>query len=148
MEQKTIKEWLETLPEPYRTQALENTKDLAPNRLTEYTSSLPDALFCAFAWGKSPEGNEYWTEVSIRASKVEFDTTQDAVQDKQVGGSHYKDMAIQPSEFIAQNNLGWYEGNVIKYVCRHQAKNGLQDLKKAIHYLELAIEHYYGDSSR
>lgn len=66
-------------------------------------------------------------------------------KDKQVGGEHYKKMSIQPSEFIVKNNLGWYEGNAVKYICRHQAKGGRQDLEKAIHYLELALQQYYPD---
>jgi hypothetical protein len=63
---------------------------------------------------------------------------------KQEGGSHYKNMIIQPVEFIVKNNLAFLEANVIKYVCRHRNKNGLEDLNKAIHYLELAKELYYG----
>jgi hypothetical protein len=58
----------------------------------------------------------------------------------QVGGDHYKKMAIQPVEFIRANNIGYFEGNVIKYVCRHQNKDGLRDLKKARHYLDMLIE--------
>lgn len=60
--------------------------------------------------------------------------------DKQEGGSHYKDMAIQPAEFIMANDIGFCEGNVIKYVCRHELKNGVEDLKKARHYLDMKIE--------
>jgi len=63
---------------------------------------------------------------------------------KQVGGNHYKNMPIQPIEFIVKNNLDWFQGNIIKYTCRHAAKNGKQDLEKVIHYAQLAIEHYYG----
>ena len=59
--------------------------------------------------------------------------------DKQVGGNHYKDFAIQPIEFIVKNNLGFIEGNVIKYICRWRKKNGLEDLEKAKHYVELLI---------
>lgn len=65
-------------------------------------------------------------------------------KDTQVGGDHYKDMIIQPSEFISKNNLGWYEGNAIKYISRHKQKGGKQDLEKALHYLQLAINEYYG----
>lgn len=61
----------------------------------------------------------------------------------QVGGAHYKDMAIQPSEFIHRNRIPFLEGNVIKYVCRHKAKNGRQDIEKAIHYLNLLLEWEY-----
>ncbi len=67
--------------------------------------------------------------------------------DKQQGGSHYKDMVIQPVEFIVKNNLAFLEANVVKYVCRHRNKNGLEDLNKAIHYLQLAKELYYGDNN-
>lgn len=61
----------------------------------------------------------------------------------QVGGAHYKSFAIQPSEFIHRNGIGFLEGNVIKYVCRHKAKNGRQDIEKAIHYLQLLLEWEY-----
>ena len=64
---------------------------------------------------------------------------------KQEGGNHYKDMAIQPVEFITANNLGFLEGNVVKYICRHHAKNGAEDIKKAIHYCELLLQTKYGD---
>ena len=57
----------------------------------------------------------------------------------QVGGSHYKDMQIQPVEFIHANGIGYMEGNVIKYVSRWHKKNGIADLEKAKHYIELLI---------
>lgn len=58
----------------------------------------------------------------------------------QVGGSHYKNMTVQPVEFIEKNNLGFCVGNIIKYVCRYKDKNGIEDLKKARHYIDLLIE--------
>ena len=58
----------------------------------------------------------------------------------QEGGAHYKNCAIQPVEFIHANGLGFCEGNVVKYVARWRSKNGLEDLKKARHYLDLLIE--------
>jgi hypothetical protein len=60
--------------------------------------------------------------------------------DIQVGGGHYKDMPIQPVEFIYANALGYFEGNVIKYVSRWRKKNGVADLEKARHYIDLLIE--------
>lgn len=65
---------------------------------------------------------------------------------RQVGGNHYADLAIQPSEFIHRNRLNWCEANAIKYVCRHRSKNGRQDIEKAIHYLELLLEWEYPDA--
>lgn len=67
--------------------------------------------------------------------------------DKQEGGSHYKDFPIQPIEFIMANDIPFCEGNVIKYVVRHGSKNGLEDLYKAKHYLELLIENYNKENS-
>jgi hypothetical protein len=60
-------------------------------------------------------------------------------QDRQVGGKHYKTFRIQPYEFISKNNLSFFQGNVVKYVCRYLNKNGIQDLEKIIHYCELEI---------
>jgi len=70
----------------------------------------------------------------------------DSALDKQVAGTHYKSMAIQPVEFITRNSIGFLEGNIIKYVCRHHAKNGVDDIRKAIHYCELLLETKYGEN--
>lgn len=64
----------------------------------------------------------------------------DSPLERQVGGQHYKSMKIQPIEFIQANNLGFEEGNAVKYICRWKNKNGVQDLEKAIHYIQLLIE--------
>jgi hypothetical protein len=60
--------------------------------------------------------------------------------DMQVGGNHYKDKAIQPWDYIIANDLGYLEGNVVKYVSRWKNKNGIEDLKKAQHYLAKLLE--------
>ena len=64
--------------------------------------------------------------------------------DKQVGGSHYKDCVIQPVDYIVKNNLDFLEGNVVKYITRHKTKNGIEDIRKVIHYAELILEKKYG----
>lgn len=66
-------------------------------------------------------------------------TVEDALS-KQVAGNHYKDMPIQPVEFIHANALGYFEGNVVKYISRWRKKGGVADLEKAKHYVELLIE--------
>ena len=58
----------------------------------------------------------------------------------QVGGTHYKDLAIQPVEYIHANGLGYFEGNVVKYVSRWRDKGGIPDLEKARHYIDLLIQ--------
>ena len=63
---------------------------------------------------------------------------------EQEGGSHYKNFAIQPVEYIHHNGLGYIEGNVVKYVTRHRSKGQAADIRKAIHYLELILEMEYG----
>ena len=59
---------------------------------------------------------------------------------QQVGGAHYATKAIQPWDFIIANNLGYLEGNIVKYVSRWKDKGGIEDLKKAQHYLQKLIE--------
>ena len=58
----------------------------------------------------------------------------------QVAGSHYKSKAIQPWDYIASNGLGYFEGNIVKYVSRWRDKGGVDDLRKAQHYLQKLIE--------
>jgi hypothetical protein len=58
----------------------------------------------------------------------------------QVGGDHYKNKAIQPVEYIHANRLGFCEGNIVKYVTRWRDKNGIADLEKARHYLDILIQ--------
>ncbi len=63
-----------------------------------------------------------------------------SAMESQVGGSHYKDMAIQPVEFLHKNDIGYMEGCAIKYLCRWRSKGGIEDLEKAKHFIELLIE--------
>jgi hypothetical protein len=68
--------------------------------------------------------------------------------ENQIGGKHYRNMKIQPAEFINENKLLFAEGNAIKYICRHSVKGKRQDIEKAIHYLEMILERDYdADSS-
>ena len=79
-----------------------------------------------------------WRPVVVDSEKVE------TALDTQLGGEHYKKYAIQPVEFITKNKLGFLEGCVIKRICRYENKNGLEDLKKAKHEIDLLIELKYG----
>ena len=63
-------------------------------------------------------------------------------KNKQIGGTHYFDMKIEPLEYIDANVLGFAEGNIIKYVSRYKTKNGLEDLKKARFYINHLIKNY------
>jgi hypothetical protein len=71
---------------------------------------------------------------------VRCTTTEEKPLHYQVAGDHYKDMPIQPVEYIHANALGYLEGNVVKYISRWRKKGGLADLQKAKHYVELLIE--------
>ena len=62
---------------------------------------------------------------------------------KQIGGKHYLKYKIQPSEFVVENKLLYPEGNVIKYILRHQDKGGKEDLLKAKHFIDMIIERDY-----
>ena len=63
--------------------------------------------------------------------------------EKQVGGKHYKNFRIQPAQFINENKLLFAEGNAIKYICRHSFKGKEEDIKKAIHYLEMILHIFH-----
>ena len=65
------------------------------------------------------------------------------IYDKQIGGSHYLKYKIQPSKFVIENKLLFPEASVIKYIVRHQDKDGKKDLLKAIHFIEMIIERDY-----
>ena len=86
-----------------------------------------------------------------KSSYIEY--TQDIkdpsiVCDVQIGGDHYKKLKIQPTEFIHANEIPFIEGNIIKYVIRHRDKNGIEDLKKARHYIDLLIQFEYENTKK
>lgn len=76
----------------------------------------------------------FWNDRQKRLAMLE------SVNNRQEGGNHYKTLAIQPWDYIIQNNLGFLEGNIIKYVTRWRQKEGIQDLQKARHFLDKLIE--------
>ena len=74
-----------------------------------------------------------------------FKNVIESPKDTQVGGSHYKDLKIQVSDFVYFNNFNWFISNAIKYLSRYDKKHSekqkqLEDLKKAKHYIDLLIE--------
>ena len=73
-------------------------------------------------------------------------TNQPTALDDQVGGRHYKALAIQPAEYCQRNRLPYCESSVIRYVTRHREKNGREDIEKAIHCLRLLLEIEYPQS--
>jgi hypothetical protein len=70
----------------------------------------------------------------------------DTALDSQVGGKHYKGLAIQPAEYCQRNRLPYCESSVIRYVTRHREKNKAEDIKKAIHCLQLLLELEYPEN--
>jgi len=63
---------------------------------------------------------------------------------EQIGGDHYRQGSIQPIEYIHANDMDFFSGNVVKYITRWKYKNGIEDLKKAKHYIDLLMEQEYG----
>ncbi len=72
-----------------------------------------------------------------------YETVEEEKNIWEQGGSHYKNFEIQPSKFINKNKLQFAEGNVVKYVCRHKIKGKKEDIKKAMHYLQMILERDY-----
>lgn len=71
-----------------------------------------------------------------------------SARDTQVGGGHYTALKIQPAEYCTANGMGYCESFAIKYISRHRNKNGAEDIRKAIHCLELLLELEYSQQSR
>lgn len=64
-----------------------------------------------------------------------------SAKNNQIGGNHYSKLAIQPMEYALKNNLNYAQSNAIKYITRYKDKGGIHDLHKAIHCIELLIQH-------
>jgi hypothetical protein len=75
-----------------------------------------------------------------KSSKLKPHRATERATDKQIGGKHYKSYSIQPIEFIVANKLSFIQGCIIKYICRFENKNGIEDLKKIKHYCDLQIQ--------
>jgi len=84
-------------------------------------------------------------DISLNDQYAEIGKVRQSAWQKQEGGSHYKNLKIQPMQYALENKLDYAQANVVKYVTRHADKNGKEDLLKAIHNIELMIDFYYGD---
>jgi hypothetical protein len=95
-------------------------------------------------WTPMPGTIHYTTRDGIedymRSLNLPEKVHQKGANGKQIAGSHYSDKEIQPWDYIHANNLCYFTGNCVKYVSRWRDKGGINDLKKAIHYLEKLIE--------
>ena len=76
---------------------------------------------------------------------LEADTATERATERQIGGNHYKQFKIQPIEFITKNKLSFIQGCIIKYICRFENKNGIEDLEKIKHYCDLQIQMLQND---
>jgi len=108
--------------------------------LTDEPANLVSVARCSMRKKKPRPAIRPATPMDLTATPEEEEAFKAIANTQQVGGSHYKDKAIQPWDYIASNSLGYLEGNVVKYVSRWREKGGLEDLKKAQHYLTKLIE--------
>lgn len=69
-----------------------------------------------------------------------FEELMGSALDTQIGGNHYKELKIQPIEYIVKNELPFIEGNIVKYITRWKQKGGVEDIKKVIHYAQILLE--------
>lgn len=113
----------------------ENQHELRDNLFLE---DLPDTSPASMPtlYPRAPVVGEY---PSRQIQGVEFVTDHSELR-KQIGGSHYNRHRIQPIDVIDEYGMGFLDGNVLKYIMRYPDKGGTEDLRKAIHYLEMLIE--------
>ncbi len=89
---------------------------------------------------------EQWDKASRTVYGSLYHPNDHAIK-KQVGGNHYSRYTIQPIDFIIANKLDWCEANAVKYITRHPHKGGVEDIRKAIHYLEILLERMINENS-
>jgi len=89
--------------------------------------------------------DDFLEEVAVYGSSPHLRETTESATDRQEGGSHYMSKSIQPIEYILANQLDFCSGCVIKYITRYKDKGGLEDLKKAKHYIDFLIEDMEND---
>ena len=106
-----------------------------------------DGVVCLWSRSTHPEELPFIDDEplqSLNDQYAEIEKVRQSAWQKQEGGSHYKNLKIQPMQYALENKLDYAQANVVKYVTRHKEKNGKEDLLKAIHNIELMIEFYYG----
>jgi len=89
---------------------------------------------------ESEETGCYWLRSASEFFDGRFEQITETANNYQEGGNHYNKKTIQPWDYVAANDLGFFEGNIVKYVTRWKDKGGVEDLKKARHYLDKLIE--------
>jgi Protein of unknwon function (DUF3310) len=107
--------------------------------------------FVADGASQCPDDDSYCpsgrpNRAAVEQAQEELNKHMRSALDVQIGGGHYKNLAIQPAEFIEKNSIPFLEGCVIKRMCRHGAKAGVEDLRKAKHEIDLILQLRYGVS--
>lgn len=112
-----------------------------------------DSIYTSYAFSgvviKQDEEYNKYDDLQVGDSNDGFlkDAFEEDKTYTQIGGDHYSNKSIQPIDYILANDLNFCEGNVIKYVTRYKDKNGVEDLKKAMHYLEFLIAQHENKES-
>lgn len=111
-----------------------------PGRRYKVTEVLPDNIHSGIRLLDLEDDEVDSLRLEVWTNKNSSWLVQVPEQKKQVGGDHYAKHSIQPWDIIDAYGLDFYEGNAVKYLLRYKDKNGVEDLKKAIHYIEKIIE--------
>jgi hypothetical protein len=118
-----------------KTQQIQNLMKRKPNMsVAEIAEKLGVSRVTVYA------ARKHMAQVVAEEKEFESEPVLPAVDTRQVGGDHYTRLEIQPWEVIERNNMGFFDGNAVKYLMRYKAKGGVQDLEKARHYLDKLIE--------
>lgn len=130
-----MSEWIKwnggDCPVSYATQVFVRLRDGAENSVSIRADN--------YLWGHGNEDGDIVAYKVAEPEKPVGTNPKDALK-TQVGGGHYKGLAIQPIEYIHANKMGYCEANVVKYITRWRDKGGKQDLEKVKHYIDLLIE--------
>lgn len=95
---------------------------------------------CGAEWPRAPAGYIHKCGKCGDIMSANSEALTASALSRQCGGDHYKKYKIQPVEYAMANNLNYCQANAVKYTTRYRDKGGIEDLKKAIHNLEILIE--------
>lgn len=118
-----------------------------PSSLLQAACSAPGYSFCVQG-ATAPDPSTLPT-ISPPAPTPPMQGRENALpRTQQIGGAHYKQYPIQPIDYILANGIPYMEGNIVKYVTRWRTKGGIEDLRKAKHYIEWLIKHAQEEQQR
>lgn len=124
---------------------IKDTKEKSKLSFRLMCSTKSSSSYCEMCGDRDCIDKEDKCDGGFKGYYIDVTESTASALDTQIGGGHYKKYEIEPVEFIIRNGIKGAEASIIKYACRHEDKNGAEDVRKIIHYGMLLLEFKYGE---